>query len=441
MCMFTSLSAAILASPLHSPITVSTTASEFPGGDPEIAPSVTLGASSHEQSHDESAIISSLQKNQDPYVKASPLSVAAVCSDGIALLALHYESDDDCSERDEEKLMIADDVESSTNESNSVVNASDSNGMASNERYNIKSPVSHKKPVFRDLPISTRGPLRIEQVYDQQHFSTQTQTSKQAQSIVKPLPPPMALLTAGWRTDGMTLANAARELIAEERMLYCLPYLAMPDGNGVPCGNERQTNRLLADSITTPIKAAIPYYGRRIAEGLSYYMAKRDFSESTRSLSTVGMLTVGSNNIDGVGSIFLVDATGAYRVRAHAIGNGAFELNQRLGYVDFSQKSCRDGLEVLMRLIAEEGGLITLDTQSTGIQSTTDSEKTNNDAKLKSDQGSTADISKPAVYSTSTETGHSKSRSWNLPQKPAIEMATLSNGDSNIRRVRFVNEN
>ena len=35
----------------------------------------------------------------------------------------------------------------------------------------------------------------------------------------------MALLTAGWRTDGITLCDAARELISEEVRLYCLPTL------------------------------------------------------------------------------------------------------------------------------------------------------------------------------------------------------------------------
>ena len=431
--MFISLSAAMLVSALHSPITavVSTTASESSDGDPSRIPSATVDTTSREQSEDESAI-SSLrqQKNEDPYVKASPLSVAAVCSDGIALIALHYGSDDDCSEgnEDEEKLFrVANDLASFNDESNSVANTLNSKEMTSNDRE--KSSASQMEQRFRDLPISTRGPLRIEQVYDQQYHSTQTQTSKQPQSLLKPLPPPMALLTAGWRTDGMALANAARELIAEERMLYCLPYLAMPDGNSVPDSSESQANRLLADTATKPTVAAIPYYGRRIAEGLSYYMAKCDFSESVRSLSTVGMLTVGSNNIDGMGSIFLIDATGAYRVRAHAIGDGAFELNQKMGYIDFSQMSCHDGLKVLMRLIAEVG---------TGIQSTKDGEKSSNTKKLKSGQGLKAKTSKPVALTT-TEMGHSKSRPWNLPRKTAIEMATLGNGDEFMRRIRLAN--
>ncbi len=35
--------------------------------------------------------------------------------------------------------------------------------------------------------------------------------------------PPMSLLTAGWRTDGMTLVDAARSLIADEVRLFCPP--------------------------------------------------------------------------------------------------------------------------------------------------------------------------------------------------------------------------
>ena len=37
----------------------------------------------------------------------------------------------------------------------------------------------------------------------------------------------MSLLAARWRTDGMALCDAARELMSEEVRLYCLPSLSL----------------------------------------------------------------------------------------------------------------------------------------------------------------------------------------------------------------------
>ena len=55
--------------------------------------------------------------------------MAAVCNDGIALVSLHYNADHE-EEEDE--------------------------GQSTSEIANI----------FRDLPLSTRGPLRIEPIYE-----------------------------------------------------------------------------------------------------------------------------------------------------------------------------------------------------------------------------------------------------------------------------------
>jgi hypothetical protein len=381
----------------------------------------------------DAAISLQVQKNQDPYVKSSPLSVAAVCSDGLAMVTLHYGVDDDCIEdnESEEKLKIADNSEETLaiNERNDDLIAKIEGNDDS--RSQLQSSKDRWMRAFRDLPMSTRGPLRIEQVY---HHGAPI--SRQMNGISKPLPPPMAILTAGWRTDGMTLASAARDLIAEERMLYCLPHLAMSDerSTDVSIASDNESKRKYItentgckkkDTISKRIETMRPYYGRRIAEGLSYYLAKCDFSESARSLSTVGMLAVGSNNVNGVGSIYLIDATGSYRVRAHAIGAGAAVLNRRMGRIDFGGMNCREGLKVLLRLIAEEGGL-----SHDGFASE-DNKATSN---IKSDKAVSAvqqDIN------IASKNKNSELRLWNLSENIAVELAAIRSSEGMMNRVRI----
>lgn len=157
--------------------------------------------------------------------------------------------------------------------------------------------------------------------------------------------------------------------------------------------------------------ATQPYYRRRIAEGLSYYLAKCDFSESARSLSTVGLLAVGNNDANG-GGIFLIDATGSYRVRAHLIGAGASALNRRIGYIDFRALNCLEGVSLLLKLIAEEAGL--MDEQSSQEDETSKSRTTEN----------------PDVAASKQQ--------LHLQQNNAIEVAIIKNGDGFMKRVQFL---
>ncbi|KAL7433808.1 hypothetical protein ACHAXM_003747 [Skeletonema potamos] len=294
-----------------------------------------------------SIILDRSSKNQDTYVSASPLSVAAVCSDGIALVSLHFGlelKNDDESQRPSQK-----------------------------EGEELCG-------VFHDLPLSSRGPLRIEPIFDN-GVSTNSMTS------TCPLrsPPSMALLTAGWRTDGMALSDAARELMMEEISLYCLP-LSVTMG---AC-----TNGDAAMSNAQP-----SHYGRRIADGLSYYMAKCSFSEGVRSLATIGLLAC--NNFGG-GRLYLVDATGSYSVRAHAIGNGASKIHKRLVFVNFEAMTCLEGIRMLLRIIAEEGGMLS-------------SEK------------------------VSSHVGENIKRvgAWTIPHNPGVELAILRSDEQRMRRIRL----
>lgn len=199
--------------------------------------------------------------------------------------------------------------------------------------------------MFRDLPMSTRGPLRIESIHE-------------VSSPSPSLPPTMALVTAGWRTDGMVLADAARELVSEEVRTYCLPHSVVED---LACalGEQRDGRRLLEGPDSTldivgnqrNVKANQDYYGRRVADGLRHYLSRCDFSEGLRTLSTVGLLACGAN-IEGDCLLYLIDATSIHRVRAHAIGRGATGVNRRLMFVNFEHKSCEEGLAAILNVIA-----------------------------------------------------------------------------------------
>eukprot|EP00985_Skeletonema_marinoi_P013011 scaffold6402_cov96-Skeletonema_marinoi.AAC.2 len=144
----------------------------------------------------------------------------------------------------------------------------------------------------------------------------------------------------------------------------------------------------------------ISHYGRRIADGLSYYMAKCDFSEGVRSLSTIGLLAC--NNSAG-GCLYLVDATGSYSVRAHAIGNGASTIHKRLVFVNFEDMTTLEGLRMLLRIIAEEGGVLSTESASSNA----------------------GKQNKPA------------GAAWTIPHNPGVELAILRSGEQRMRRIRL----
>ena len=311
---------------------------------------VTAADESDEGADWTSVILDRSSKNQDAYVSASPLSVAAVCSDGIALVSLHFglELND-----------VNDDAQSSSQtEGNELLE------------------------VFNDLPLSSRGPLRIEPIYDNGAATNSMTSTCSLRS-----PPSLALLTAGWRTDGMALSDAARELMMEETSLYCLPLSVTMGANDNNNGDATMSN------------GQISHYGRRIADGLSYYMAKCAFSEGVRSLSTIGLLAC--NNSAG-GCLYLVDATGSYSVRAHAIGNGASTIHKRLVFVNFEDMTTLEGLRMLLRIIAEEGGVLSTESASSNA----------------------GKQNKPAG-------------AWTMPRSPGVELAILRSGEQRMRRIRL----
>ena len=152
--------------------------------------------------------------------------------------------------------------------------------------------------ILKDLPSTYRGPLRIHSL---DAFGS-------------------ALGCAGWRTDGDTLAVKCRSLAAEERQKFGEP-------------NTGQD------------------YGRFLAQEASFFMAQCACLDNSRSLSCVGLLSIFGNN---QGYIWLVDATGSYQVRAHAVGNGSAVINERLRKVDFSSMTCKEGIGQLIKLMTQD---------------------------------------------------------------------------------------
>jgi hypothetical protein len=169
-------------------------------------------------------------------VSAAPLVVAAVCSDGIALVAL-----------------------SSGNNTN-------------------------------DSALQNREVLRIHQVDGDG----------------------TALLCAGWRTDAEWLANKCRSLVAQHVATF--------------------------GTFGGDVSNYLP-------QDMSLWMAScASSSSSARPLSVVGLLACAHDK-----TLSLVDATGHYHVRAHAVGRGARRVNDEiLRRVDFSQMTAQEGVDYIL---------------------------------------------------------------------------------------------
>lgn len=184
------------------------------------------------------------------------------------------------------------------------------------ERDNEESttPISEddesKKTFFRDLPQGYRGALRIAPLDDEG----------------------TTILSVGWRADCTTLASKCRSLASSEKELYGTVVIQE--------GEDSQMRRIRSLS-----------YGQLLARDISKWMAQCVFSDNVRGLSCVSLLSTTEGNL------WLVDATGAYRTRAHAIGQGSQFVNQRLSKVDFSKMSVEKGASKLLDIIKEKGCL------------------------------------------------------------------------------------
>ncbi|VEU39748.1 unnamed protein product [Pseudo-nitzschia multistriata] len=147
----------------------------------------------------------------------------------------------------------------------------------------------------KDLPRRYRGPFRIHPV-DSSCAS--------------------AMVCSGWRTDCQNLINHIRSIDRREQLEF---------GHHI---------------------GTAPEYGSFLASQASLLMAKFCVSESRRPLSCLGLLASGSCL-----GLWVVDATGAYRVRAHALGQGSDRMNEILRKVDWTQRDSNGVKDELLRLL------------------------------------------------------------------------------------------
>ena len=242
---------------------------------------------------------------RDPFVEASPLVVGVVCRDGVLLLALHSvfsESNDESS-----LLLVRQDCKPSTPDNN------DDNGKSKEEL----SPPSFLENM--DLPESYRGPFRI-------HPLDASGTT--------------AIVCAGWRTDCGVLADHLRSIDQSETFVF---------GSRRPL----HSNTLTANTNTKNM-------GGVLADKASLFLARRSVSEQTRPLACAGLLasssttTSSSTSTSAGGFLWVVDATGAYAVRAHALGRGSEKANGILRAKDWTKLESSAVQTELLRLLLQK---------------------------------------------------------------------------------------
>jgi len=361
-------------------------------------------------------------------VAASPLAVAAVCRDGVALLALHTSPaleplllpPDDGAEQEAENEMA--DVK--------LLEIDDDEYEASSKSEETTCTATNASPLLRDLPRTHRGPFRISQI--------------DARGT--------ALLTAGWRADCSALAARCRSIAAAEVAEYGGGSIGgsedLGDGNGDGGGGEGGTTRH-DDYI----------YGRGVATEAALWMARCAVSEDVRTLSCVGLLaccasagaaTTATATVDAIrssaagcsasgssgmssssdkrtkdgtsvsasnkpgGHLYLIDPSGViHEARAFAVGNGSGRINARLVDVDFSDLSKEEAAHRLLGIIVEEGML---------------------------DGGKKQPPSASSTSTSNNGVGSSIGGHWNLPKQTRVEIAMVDSDSSSRRKIERIRQ-
>lgn len=147
------------------------------------------------------------------------------------------------------------------------------------------------------------------------------------------------LLTCGWRTDGMQLADKARELCLEDISTFGTMSTSFTRRNGD--------------------------YTRRLANGLVEYLVECCVKDNLRTLATVGLLAtvtgssdmskdeIISNNFKK-SQLYFVDCTGMYPCRALAMGMYSDQINRRLIKDEFDSWSIKNAPEKVFQILREE---------------------------------------------------------------------------------------
>lgn len=222
----------------------------------------------------------------DPFVTSAPLIVAAICSDGVALLALHIAF------QEEPLLLDTDDVDDIEEER--ITNSS--------EDHNAAISLNNTTVQIKDMPRSYRGPFRI---YSIDGFGT-------------------GMVYAGWRSHGQLVADYCRDLAKEELQVYGPPRMTL-----------------------TSCKEYGHYLAFQTSAWMAYTAVLRKHPWSCVGLLATSSGGESCNKEDGSkaraspGCLWLVDTTGAYRILAHAVGGGPLAgiVNHYLAQRLFPQKA------------------------------------------------------------------------------------------------------
>ena len=129
----------------------------------------------------------------DPFVSAAPLIVAAVCSDGVVLVAVHTAFAN-------EPLLLYDEKD------DTVISTTFGDD---NEKSNQTTTTTTSSTTLRDLPKGYRGPFRIHSV---DGFGT-------------------GLVCCGWRADSNMLTQFCRSVASEEFDTFGAPRPNIDHGN------------------------------------------------------------------------------------------------------------------------------------------------------------------------------------------------------------------
>jgi len=205
----------------------------------------------------------------DPFVGVSPLVVGVVCRDGVLLMAVHTIFSEDSNEA-EWSLMLreSDDRGAAVAEGNESNDSETVKLVDGDDDEEEEEGVGTKGTTTTradiDLPRGYRGPFRIHSLGAGAG----------------------ALVCAGFRTDGAILADRLRSFARSDERVF-----------------------------------GIPANGGALADRAAAVLSRQAVSEGRRTLSCAGLLATD-------GRLYAVDATGAYAVRAHALGKGSRDLHR-----------------------------------------------------------------------------------------------------------------
>ncbi|OEU16648.1 hypothetical protein FRACYDRAFT_239246 [Fragilariopsis cylindrus CCMP1102] len=194
----------------------------------------------------------------------------------------------------------------------------------------------------KDLPRSYRGPFRI---YPLDSSGT------------------TAMVCAGWRTDCQFLANSIRSIDKKEHHVFGNP--AISSSNGIE-------------------------YGSYLACKASLLMAKLCISETRRPLSCLALLASGTG-------LWMVDSTGAYRIRAHAIGAGSDQMNKQLRKRDWKNLDCNEAAIDLLQILFDEENEDNDPTATEHDNDSSSSSSETDDTKIKIPKESLVEIATVAI--------------------------------------------